>query len=408
MNIKRAELLGRTTMGKRGRWLGGSGRVSMRAYVVLALFGVGGCAGPRMSTSVAPPHALLARAEAPGLRLAVDEAAREVVVDMGPFEVPDMGYAAHAGGSGVMPDGTPATHGHAGPLMPFEWPVEGWLRGFQVRVTDAEGNELPRRILHHLIGVNFDRRQLAYPALERFFGIGTETEDVELPSSIGVPMAEGQQLAFYASLHNDTGVDLHRVYVRVAMDYTPRASRDEVTEVLPVYFDTDNRIGDSNMWDVHPGRSERAWEFTVPVSGGLLGVTGHLHDYGEHVRIEDAATGRVLVKLDGRRDEAGRLEAVETRIFRKWLGLRSNPLRLEAGRPYRIVGVYDSPLEETVVDGAMAHIVGIFAPDDMSLWPALDPDSEWVRLDLSALPGRLGENGQGTPDGEGGHGGHHH
>jgi hypothetical protein len=136
------------------------------------------------------------------------------------------------------------------------------------------------------------------------------------------------------------------------MDYTPRSRGDAVTEVLPVCFDTDNRIGESNMWDVRPGRSEKAWEFTVPVSGGLLGVTGHRHDYGEHVRLEDVETGRVLVKLDGRRDAEGRLEGVETRVFRKWLGLRSSPLRLEEGRRYRVVGVYDSPLEETIASMA--------------------------------------------------------
>jgi hypothetical protein len=115
----------------------------------------------------------------------------------------------------------------------------------------------------------------------------------------------------------------------------------------------------------------------------------------------------VLVRLDGRRDAGGRLEGVETRIFRKWLGLRSSPLRLEAGRRYRVVGVYDSPLEETIEDGAMAHIVGIFAPDDMSLWPELDRASEWIRLDVSALPGPVGETSGDAPHGEGGHGGHH-
>ena len=360
---------------------------------MLVVLVAGACGGPKIATSVAPPRPG-DTAEGPELRLVMDERAREVVVDMGPFDVPDMGLAdpdgAGAHGGHATADGTPATHGQAGPLMRFEWPVEGWLRGFQVRVTDGEGKELPRHILHHVIGVNFDRRQLAYPALERFFGIGTETEDVELPPWIGVPMERGQQLAFYASLHNDTGVDLPQVYVRVAMDYTPRTAGEEITEVLPVYFDTDNRVGEDNMWDVPPGRSEKSWEFTVPVSGGLLGVTGHLHDYGDHVRLEDAETGQVLVRLDGHRDETGRLESVETRIFRKWLGLRSSPLRLEAGRLYRVVGVYESPLEETVVDGAMAHIVGVFAPDDMALWPALDPEDDRVRLDIAALPPPLG------------------
>ena len=118
-----------------------------------------------------------------------------------------------------------------------------------------------------------------------------------------------------------------------------------------------------------------------------------------------AATGlsKSLVRLDAHKDEEGRLESVDTKIFRKWWGLRSDPLRLEAGRRYRVVGVYESPLEETVVGGAMAHIVGIFAPDDMSRWPALDPETEWVRRDVSALPPLLG----GAVGTEVGHGGHH-
>jgi hypothetical protein len=95
-----------------------------------------------MATRVAPPHAVLASAQAPELRLTVDEGAGEVVVDMGPFVVPDMGHGMQDARAGVRADDTPGTHGQAGPLMRFEWPVEGWLRGFQVRVTDGVGNEL--------------------------------------------------------------------------------------------------------------------------------------------------------------------------------------------------------------------------------------------------------------------------
>jgi len=43
----------------------------------------------------------------------------------------------------------------------------------------------------------------------------------------------------------------------------------------------------------------------------------------------------------------------------------------------------------------------------MSRWPSLDPESEWVRLDVSALPRPPEEGTEGAPHGEGGHGGHH-
>jgi hypothetical protein len=310
----------------------------------------------------------------------VDEKAMEITVVMGPF-VPHTGTGGHD------------DHGSAeglSPLMRFEWPVDGWLRGFTVRLLDMEGEELPREMLHHVIGVNFDRRQLVYPALERFVGVGAETGDIELPSELGVPIAPGQRLGLYAALQDETG-HAEPVQVVVTMSYTPRGERD-VKEVLPIYLDTNHHVGATNAWDLPPGRSERAWEFTVPVSGDLLGVSGHLHDHGVHVRLEDAETDEVLVELEARRDREGRVQEVETHAFRKWLGLRWDPLRLQAGHLYRVVGVYDSPLEDTVPNGAMAHIVGIFAPEDMSRWPSLDPDNDSIRLDVAALPPEPGES----------------
>jgi hypothetical protein len=317
----------------------------------------------------------------PTLEIDVDEGAREISVRMGPFTPTPAVHADHA----TPMDST------LSPLMRFEWPVDGWLRGFRVRVIDGEGEELSRDLLHHVIGVNFGRRQLVYPALERFVGVGSETSDVELPDEIGVPLEIGQRLALYASLHDETGRGRSPVYVLVTLFYTPRAGRDDVTDVLPIYLDANNQVGGTNAWDLAPGRTERAWEFTLPVSGGLLGVSGHLHDHGLEVRLEDAETDEVLVELDARHDRHGRVKEVETHAFRKWLGLRWDPLRLEAGHVYRVVGVYDSPLPDTVPNGAMAHIAGVFAPDDMSEWPVLDMGNDTLRLDVAALPPAPGE-----------------
>lgn len=352
--------------------------------VWVAFAGCGG--GGHVLSTGAPSSANMQ----PTLALDVDEKAREISVRMGPFTASSTEHTGH----------TSAMDSTLSPLMRFEWPVDGWLRGFRVRLIDPQGDELPRDLLHHVIGVNFDRRQLVYPALERFVGVGSETGDVELPEELGVPMEAGQRLALYASLHDETGRGMPPVYVLVTMSYTPRSARDEVIDVLPIYLDTNNRVGSTNAWDLPPGRTERAWEFTVPVSGGLLGVSGHLHDYGQEVRLEDAESNEVLVELDARRARDGRVEKVETRAFRKWLGLRWDPLRLEPGHVYRVVGVYDSPLPDTVPSAAMAHIAGVFAPDDLSEWPVLDMDNDTLRLDAAALPASPGEPAipAGAPD----------
>ena len=75
---------------------------------------------------------------------------------------------------------------------------------------------------------------------------GSETGDVELPEELGVPMEAGQRLALYASLHDERGRRRPPVYLLVTMSYTPRSARDEVTEVLPIYLDTNTRVGSTN------------------------------------------------------------------------------------------------------------------------------------------------------------------
>lgn len=309
----------------------------------------------------------------------VDTVRSLVVMEAGPFRIPEAesGEGHHGG------------HAHQGantPLLLFDWPVDGWYRGFRVEVVDQDGVLLPDELMHHLIGVNFSRRQVVYPVPERFVGIGTETRDLMFPEKFGIPVERGARLGVYASWRNETGRPIETAYIRVALVYTPRGSDVRPERVVPIYMDTNNRIGSTNAFDLPPGRTERGYEFTLPVAGALLGLSGHLHDYGRHVRLEDAETGEVLVKLEGIRDEAGRVEAVEQKIFRRFFGLLDARIRLEADHRYRVVGVYDNPTSETIERGAMAHLSGIFAPARMGSWASLDTSSEHYLKDVAALP----------------------
>jgi hypothetical protein len=50
-----------------------------------------------------------------------------------------------------------------------------------------------------------------------------------------------------------------------------------------------------------------------------------------------------------------------------------------------VVGEYDNPTGETLVKGAMAHMVGLFVPDDMTKWPAIDASDPTYQKDLASL-----------------------
>ncbi len=317
----------------------------------------------------------------PRAQVRVDSARREVIVTAGPFHVaampPDMKH-----------EDMEAMDDHSTPLIRFEWPVAGWLRGFRIDVEDGAGRPVDRRVIHHLIGINFDRRQLLYPAAERIFGIGRETEDMSVPKSIGVPMQPGFKMGMYMAWQNETGVDLHDVQIRIRFEYSPPNLNPRPVSTLPLYMDVNLTVGGSNTFDIPAGKSEKAWEFTMPLDGRLIGYGGHLHDYGVGVRLEDVKSGNVLGQVKATLADDGKI----TKISRSLPGVRGDGIRLRAGRRYRVVGMYDNPTGAIIPRGAMAHITGIFAPDDLSQWPVVDLTNEQMQDDLASL-NEMGKGG---------------
>lgn len=303
----------------------------------------------------------------PAITVTVDSAKHVIILTAGPISIPHMDPGMH------MEHGAPD-------VMRFTWPVDGALRGFNVEMRDASGQPLPRELVHHLIGVNFDRRQIVYPMVERLFGWGTETEPVLLPDGVGVPLPKGDHLGVYAMWHNELPTDVSNAYLRITLNWIPR--KKVQIPVMPLYVDVNNRIGGVTTFDIPPGKSTKSYEFTFPVSGRLLAVGGHLHDYGVAVRLEDAETGKVLARLKADRDKEGRVSKVGRYIW----GFHENALPVEAGHRYRVVAEYDNPTRDTIQDGAMGHINGAFSPTDMAQWPALDPSDPEVQKDLAALP----------------------
>jgi len=317
----------------------------------------------------------------PQMRVRIDSARHEVVVLAGPFVVPpsppDMDHMMMMDGSDHDMDmDMPLT-----PVQTFAWPVTGWMHGFKVELLDGQGRVLPQRLMHHLIAVNFSRRQFIYPAVERLMGVGEESDhDVSIPKSIGVPLVPGQEIGVYVMWNNQTQETLPAVYYRLTLRWLPRNLLPRPVDALPIYMDTDLRIGGSNTFAVPPGWFEKTFEFTPPVSGHLLGVSGHLHDYGVQVRLEDAATGKVLVTVAALRDSTGKVLGMARRL----LAIRGEGLRLKAGHRYRVVGVYDNTTVDTLY-GVMAHMVGLFAPDDMKKWPTIDPADPSYQKDIADL-----------------------
>ncbi|HKT59943.1 MAG TPA: hypothetical protein VJQ46_07810 [Gemmatimonadales bacterium] len=335
------------------------------------------------------------------VKAVVDSARHAVVITLGPCRVPALGALDMPGMSMAgmnmpgmnMPDmdtpGAPAMHqmdmgmehgpGHEDVRVHFRWPADVWMRGFDLRLYDANHHRLDQpTTMHHFELLDFDRRQLVYPLVERVFGMGEETSSALVPKTVGLPLDRGMDMALYVMWNNHTDQPLDGVTFELTIRYSPRNLSPRPTIVLPFKADVNIHPGFGDAFDLPPGGGSRAALFTVGTSGRLLAVGGHLHDYGKELRLEDAATGHVLARVEAERRPDGTVTGVTHGLY----GVLGRGPHLIAGHQYRLVAVYEgSPADS--IKGAMGVMGGIFAPDHYRRWPAIDRHNPDYLIDLN-------------------------
>jgi hypothetical protein len=322
--------------------------------------------------------------------VAVDSARRLVIVTAGPFHIPPRPPTmAHM----AMPmDGGDSL------VKQFTWPLGTLLQGVQLELADGEGHPLPRRLLHHLILVDFDRRQLVYPLVERLMAFGQETGDVSLPASIAFPLPARHRIGLLIMWDNETGQPIDGVTVRLTFHYAAPNLQPRPIPMLPFFVDANIVFGGHDAFDVPPGGIARTADFTIPLDGHLAALSGHLHDHGVWLRLEDLTTGKTIVTVRAKRDSTGHVLAVS----RELLALHGPGPHLRASHRYRMEARYDNPTGDTL-HHMMASMVGLFAPDDPTRWPALDTLSDAYRKDIASMFGPGGRPAGNPPPGTGQH-----
>jgi hypothetical protein len=301
------------------------------------------------------------------VRVATNPGTREVLVTVDAIEIPGATSYAH----------------HSTEVkLQFTWPVDRWLRGYRIDLLDGQGRLLPRDLLHHAGIANLDRRQLAYPLVERLLAAGKETRPAMLPESMAVPLAKGQNLLLYYALTNPSDAAVKNVTLRVTLTWSPEhVGRPKA--LFPLTLDANPAPigGATRAFDVQPGVTSTSAEFTLPMAGYLRAVGAHMHDHAVEIRLEDVQTGKVLARLKTKRKPDGTLVSID--VARFIFSLHGK--RLLANHPYRVTAVYDNPAGTVLPNGAMAYMIGAFIPDDVKSWPAIDPANAHFKDDLAGL-----------------------
>ena len=246
------------------------------------------------------------------------------------------------------------------PDLIWNMPIEGWLLAYHPRLVDAGGNAVPGTVLHHTAFWNESRADFLCPNKEEhIFGAGSEMTDwAEIPG-YGYHVKNGDKIRVETMMYNPTPASYDKVYLEVTIPYqdaseagaTPRKS------VYPAWMDVGS-CGDSG-YDLPAGKSEKTGKVTVKYEGVLIGVGGHMHDYGRQVVLQDTSRKETVATLDAKVDEKGQLLSMPTKLF-----LAEGGYKFGAGDVLKISATYENPTGKLLRDGAMGIAVGYFVPVD--------------------------------------------
>jgi len=269
----------------------------------------------------------------------------------------------------VGPMNLPAHTSHMKMPQPpdLEWqiPINGWLLGYTPRLVDANGNAVPGRVLHHTAFWNENRADFLCPNKEEhIFGAGGElTNWAEIPG-YGYRVQMGDKIRVETMIHNPTDTSYDNVYLEVSIPYQEASSGAQLKSVYPTWMDVKS-CGNSG-YDLPAGPSEKTGTVTVKYSGVLLGVGGHMHDYGKQLALEDTTRRETVATLAANVDANGQLISMPTVLF-----LDKGGYKFAAGDILKISATYDNTTGKLLRDGAMGIVVGYFVPADDSAMAAL-------------------------------------
>ena len=313
-----------------------------RLLPVLAALALARAQQPPMGHMTGMDQMRMQKAAGVKLTLASDEAQHVLTVRLGPLDLP-----AHAGMNVAQ-----------APDLNFTVPFDGWFTAYHPRIEDASGNALTGRLLHHVAVYDTQRPNFLCPEQpEHIFGAGGEMTDWPALPGLGYRVRQGDQIQVSTMFHNDGAASYAQAYLEIKIEYQPLAAAGSyLRNVRPVWFDV-KECGDSS-YDLKPGRNVTAGEFTLESSGRLIGVGGHLHDYGRQLTLEDTTTNQKIATLDAQLDPQGRLISIPIVRFAEGGGLA-----LARGDKVKVTAIYDNPTGKHLRDGAMGIAVGYFLPD---------------------------------------------
>lgn len=268
------------------------------------------------------------------------------------------------------------------PDLEWQIPFDGWLLAYHPRLVDAAGSTVPGMVLHHTAFWNENRADFLCPNKEEhIFGAGSEMTDWAQVPGYGYRVQMGDKIRIETMVHNPTDTSYDNVYLEVAIRYQDAkgdARTPSPKNVYPAWMDVKS-CGDSS-YDLPAGKSERTGTVTVKYDGILLGVGGHMHDYGRQVILEDATRKETVAALDAQVDDQGHLQWMPVKTF-----YAAGGYKFSSGDVLKISATYDNTTGKLLRDGAMGIVVGYFVPANDFVMAALRRKSKPASREMAGM-----------------------
>jgi|GEM_PF-1056948 len=306
------------------------------------------------------------------------------------------------------------------PIQMAEFPVDGWIHGFELEMVDGQGNSLPMDVLHHVNFIDPDKRELFSPISRRVMAAGRETSTERLPRIVGYPVAQGDRMMIAAMFADPLEEDFPDATLVVRFFYSAESDGFiQPRNVYPFYLDVMGPL-DVKDFPVPPGTTVKSWEGKPAVDGRILGIGGHLHDYATRLSLIDVTSGETIWEVEPNGEPGGHVSGVPSDKFIWSLGKK-----IYADHTYKIEAEYDNPTDQPAADGGMGAIGGVIWVGKDVEWPEFDRTNDTYIADLTntlTAPERMHGHGMGgmavtgdmemtegsAPDGETAADGHAH
>jgi hypothetical protein len=242
-----------------------------------------------------------------------------------------------------------------------------FLTAFEPDLVYADGSRAnfdTGAMLHHAVvgdsaqkDVTCDRNTTIGWMGRRFFASGNERTKGILPAPYGYRVGPSDWWTGIFEIMNFEDTP-QTVWFQMTVRYLP-ASDASVRPVTPVWLDEDN-CG-SSEYSIPAGKSTTTWDWRSNLTGRVVFVGGHVHNWGREIRLSNATTGermcRSVAGYGTKPAYQGNIESMSTCIWDRLGTVRT-------GETLRIAADYDSPEARSDVMGIM--LAYVYETSDLS------------------------------------------